>query len=651
MSILETPRILFRGNMAWDPIVTNNNPPAYDEDTAQTVYPDVPTIKAKVAAFRQEAIDDVNPNANPPNGPSRVWNPHGTHRSIFYDETAPDASAPQSQIVDSCISGVDIGGGPSVKDPFVGSPARFNGMLVDLEPYGSYTSQLFFDSMSFGIDGGCRIFAPRNSRVTDRYINLGRTPVYYIAGFASVIWQTSFHKDEGLIVDPHDSAALKKLEAALKEKDVLGLTVRWTVYRTVYYDTPELATNVPLQTTVAEELMAKLNGGGFQPNPARSKLVGAIGLWRRGEPAHEPGDRALLATTWPTQKPADPPCVATAFARLGEKSITLDLGNSMPETGLDLTKQDWGYLSVRAVDPKDPKRVVTKLGGLSYHAYCREAYEAGSGIVTLPISADNAKAAAKANIQVVDETTGIVLLDEAPLRAIPLIPNLYLDAGQTATGQLQLYDRGAPAGAGILVTVCQMSADGNSIKDQTQTMSRAGGIAEFPIKVDKNKGAIEAFVPVPGPNPVLPTEGLNTMLNTYMYVRILPADTGIGKLRATWDNFYAHVLANWKAMAPCMDNWLDLDDETQVRAYAPVIKRLTDPAAFEDYRFMPVTRDMSAGARRLLYNFLDGVEVAEEEKAAAGFAMAAPAEAEAPAAAEAPEPEPTGLAAISRSMR
>ena len=651
MSILETPRILFRGNMAWDPIVTNNNEPAYNEDRAETVYPDAPTIQAKVAAFRQQAIDDVNPNANPPNGPSRVWNPHGTHRSIFYDETAPDTSAPQSQIVDSCISGVDTGKGPDAGDPFVGSPARFNGMLVDLEPYGSYTSQLFFDSMSFGIDGGCRIFAPRNSRVTDRYINLGRTPVYYIAGFASVIWQTSFHKDEGLIVDPYDSPALKKLEAALKEKDVLGLTVRWTVYRTVYYDTPELATDVSLQTTVAEELMAKLNGGGFQPNPARSKLVGAIGLWRRGEPAHEPGDRALLATQWPPARPAVPPCVGTAFARLAEKSITLDLGNSMPETGLDLTKQDWGELAVRAVDPKNPKRVVAKLGGLSYHAYCREAYEADSGIVTIPISAADAKIAAKANIQVVQVSTGTVLLDEAPLRAIPLIPNLYLDAGQEATAQLQLYERGAVAGAGIPVTLCVMSADGGSIKAQTQIKSGAGGIAEFQIQIDE--GTIEAFVPVPGPNPALPTQGLNTMLNTYMYVRILPADAGIGKLKPTWDNVYAHVLANWKAMAPCMDNWLDLDDETKVRAYAPVIKRLTDPAAFEDYRFMPVTRDMSPGARRLLYNFLDGVEVAEEPQAKAGLAMAAEAEAEAPAEAAAPEPapEPTGLAAISRSMR
>ena len=42
---------------------------------------------------------------------------------------------------------------------FVGVPAQFTGMLVDVEPYGGTSSQLFFDSMSFGIDGGCRIAA------------------------------------------------------------------------------------------------------------------------------------------------------------------------------------------------------------------------------------------------------------------------------------------------------------------------------------------------------------------------------------------------------------------------------------------------------------------------------------------------------------
>ena len=31
----------------------------------------------------------------------------------------------------------------------IGAPVTFTGMLVDAEPYGSYSSQLFFDKMSF----------------------------------------------------------------------------------------------------------------------------------------------------------------------------------------------------------------------------------------------------------------------------------------------------------------------------------------------------------------------------------------------------------------------------------------------------------------------------------------------------------------------
>ncbi len=41
-------------------------------------------------------------------------------------------------------------------------------------------------------------------------------------------------------------------------------------------------------------------------------------------------------------------------------------------------------------------------------------------------------------------------------------------------------------------------------------------------------------------------------------------------------------------------------------AYAHILKALTDLSAFEDYRFMPVTRDMSQGMRTLLYKYLDG---------------------------------------------
>ena len=121
-------------------------------------------------------------------------------------------------------------------------------MLVDLEPYGSYSSQLFFDTMSFGIDGGCRIFAPRSSRVTDRYINLGRNPVYYIAGFASVIWQTSFAKADGLI----DRRLRFGRAAAARAGARRGRTCSASPCAgpstgPIYYDTPALATDTALQ--------------------------------------------------------------------------------------------------------------------------------------------------------------------------------------------------------------------------------------------------------------------------------------------------------------------------------------------------------------------------------------------------------------------
>jgi hypothetical protein len=62
-----------------------------------------------------------------------------------------------------------------------------------------------------------------------------------------------------------------------------------------------------------------------------------------------------------------------------------------------------------------------------------------------------------------------------------------------------------------------------------------------------------------------------------------------------------------------MDNWLNLNDPNQVKAYAPIIKRLTDPANFEHYRYTPITRDLSPGQRTLLYKFLDGPDVAANQ--------------------------------------
>lgn len=572
MSVLETPRIYFRGQISWDPIVTNNYPKFYDENDAETVFPHVAD---KVAAFRAEAIAAVQSGGN--------WNPHGTHRSTSFDME---------------ISGVDLGAGLVRDDPFIGSPVNLTGMLVDLEPFGAYTSQLFFDTAGFGIDGGYRIVAPRKTRFTARYINFFRNTEGAIAGIGSVVWQTSFPKTDalrGLRIDAFDSPALHALREALESDDVLGLTVQFNAYRTIYYDTP--VTGNGQFGPESGLLVSKLEGGGFQPNPARSMVVGVIGLWRAGEPGHEPGDRVLV--TGPAASP-QAPTIVTAHARLTGDAITLDLSNSVSETGLDLEKYDFGELTVVAVEPGTGDQI--PLAALTYSQYNRDAYLATSGIVTLPVAPAAAAAARSAELQLHDSAGG-VLLAETALRAIPLVPNLYLDEGDTFTTQYQVYDRGVPAGAGIPVTLFIMPVGCTAIIT-IQLETADDGTVSFPVT--GTTGSIIAFVPLPGRNPSPPAAGaINPQVHTYMYIRTLPADRAVAQLAPTWDHVYSQVLANWHAMAPCMDNWLDLGNEAQVRSFGPLLKRLTGPDAFEHFRYMPVTRDMTPGQRTLLYRFLD----------------------------------------------
>ncbi|HEX8380558.1 MAG TPA: hypothetical protein VF619_08430 [Allosphingosinicella sp.] len=587
MSILDTPRLYFTGQMVWDPIVTNNygpdptqQPPFvgfYDEDACVPLPPSDP-----VADFRQRAIDFVDP-AN--------WNPHGTHRSNFLAE----------------ISGVDTGGGLDRSDPVVGSPADFLGMLVDAEPYGTFSSQLFFDSMQFGINGGCRISCPRSFRVMSRYVYFNRNSYNTVkAGVASVIWQTSFPKEAGLRLDAQNSPALQALAAAMESDDVLGLTVRWNTYRTIYYDDPSIRTNSGGQLSIdAQALIEKLNvPNSFQPNPARSLMVGVVGLWRKGEPACEPGDRALLA-----QGPPFNQTVGTAFARVTGGALVLDLGNSIREVDANVSKEPLGTLSVCAMSA-DGASVVQVLGTLSYPEYSRVSYEDTSGLITLPLSPSQACIAGSAPLQLRSGST--VYLAEPVVQpagrllraAVMTQQNIYMDEGDAPVPVgVQVLDTGSVTNSGIQVNRYSFDDSSGAVAPVDSAETDSNGIAWFDVAAASG-GAVDCYLFTVGAQAAEPAT-LDPQIYPYIYVRTLPADSDIGAMEPTWENVFNNVLAKWNAMAPCMDNWLWLDDPAQVHAYGGILRKLTAPAAFEAYRYMPVVRDMTQGERTLLYAFLD----------------------------------------------
>ncbi|MFZ6779797.1 hypothetical protein ACO0LD_23440 [Undibacterium sp. Ji83W] len=620
MSILQTPRIHFKGQISWDPIVTNNYANFYNEDNAQTALTPTETMQQ----FRESAIESVKS----PGGGN--WNPHGTHRVQFFNTS---------------VSSVDLGKGPVTTDKLCGAPAKLSAMLVDLEPYGACTSQLFFDGISFGIDGGCRIAAPCKQRFTARYINFQRNAEGIIAGVASVNWQTSFPK-QGLHIDAHKSAALAALQLALQDSDAQGLVVSFNAYCTVYFDDPGLATADDAATDAQFQLLRdKLIKGGFQPNPARSQVVGTIGVWRKDEPMHEPGDRALLPVNGAKT------FVAAAQARQGKGIMSVDLSNSVSETGMDLKKEDLGTLQLFLTGKKDA------IASINYDKYDRAAYEAGAGIVTFDISKTNPADIEKGQLELHSSKYGL-LLQESVLRLIPQTPNMYLDQGPAGNVKFQLYARGKPLHQVSDVTLFQLyvRARGAPVKkDPAPKNLKTDAQGVLNVSADASVGNVYAYVPVPGKNAPALTQGLDTQTNTYAYVRVLPADTAIAAMAPSWANVYKYVLINWNAMAPCMDNWLDLANPAQVHQYANILRRLTAPAAFETYLFMPVTRDMTAGQRSLLYKFLDKPLTALTAAEQADLAEKAPAMAfkavQKPEAADTEEVVLPHFTQLSRSLR
>ncbi len=571
MSVLDAPRVYFRGQMTWDPMVTNNFDVLYDLDTGK------PKLGNGTAADYREQARQTIVQGN--------WNVHGTHRSTFVETT---------------VTGVDLGAGREVDDPLVGVPVSFTGMLVDLDPYGATSSQLFFDQLSCGIDGGCQVRAIRNGPVVARRINFARNSGYrVIAGVASVVWQASFVAGDRLAIRPHGSPVLEALAGLVEAGDAKGVTVRFNAYRTAYYGTDS---PTPQQ---AEELAAQIAAGGFHPNPARSVIVGVIGPWLDGEPPAVPADRVLARAT---RSP-----VSTAFAKVGDGRLSIDLANSVPETGFDLEKTDLGTLSVVS---RTTGGDVT-MGTLPFESYDTAAYDAASGIVDLPLDGTGMAAARAGNLEV-RGPDGTVLLREQPLTVCADQANLYLEEGEGAAVRLRVFERGERPSSPVSVMLVELG--GPALPPSVET--DAAGQVTVPINGSSPGSWTWVLVPWLGQAPAPPTR-LVTEQNEYFTLRVTPADADIAALDPTWQNVYEKVLRDWDALAPAMDNWLRLGDEEQCRAYAPLIRELTSRARFDDFRYMPVTRDLSRGQRTLLHRWCEAVTAGTTPEA--GVPQAAPA--------------------------
>lgn len=520
MSVLSFPRIYFKGMMEWDPCTFNNNDflemPTYDGVNAALNWPFLAgygiTPQNFVSTLRPWAIGLLPDCVDQPGG-DRVpaeWNMFGTHSVSFVESPKANVS---TVITGGALSPTD----PVTQDALIGGPVTIlgdsypgsgqppgPGRLVDTNPASYWSSQIYFQHLSFGGDK-CRIHGPRSARMHSRWLNLGRiytgdSRLTQPAASVACCFQAAIPYADVQWPAPGTSTLADKLNSAASQSPALGIMVRFTAYVNVYFKNGVL-NDIPVTPNDYKDLAAALaaawnefNSTGksdlFFSNPCYSNIVGTLGVWDSGEVETAPVGRFLAANAvlTPIASVSAPPSPSPAPMALGKQAapmassasappppppvglgpvvvnvdygnqlISLDLGSAIPETGTpgiwpsDLTKANFGPLTFGVMNGTQ----FTPIAQIDYTQYSQGPYEASAGIVDIPFSStipgpaqtqtllqDPSNSLA---VQVEQSGTATTALLEEQYSAQTDRRGIYLDQNETTSFELTVYNFGVPS--------------------------------------------------------------------------------------------------------------------------------------------------------------------------------------------------------------
>lgn len=581
MSVLSFPRMYLAGEIGWDPVVSNNDPADYDVDAATVVADADETVAAARSRFVDEPGD---------------WNYHGTHRVQLRDVTVVGGAlgaGAEAQPDDSLLAG----GGTAVE---------LNGKLVDIDPAG-ILSQVFFDECTVGLAGRPLLRAAPMRRMSSRWVYFARnqTPTQppevrnSTAFRAAATWQAVFPTVDVELQRASESPLLQAFDDGLRAPGVRGLMLRLCTYRTQYYRDLGLD---GLDPTSARQRLADLHRGGqVVSNPAISLLVGSVGLWRDGDAEVRPGGRLLrTAPPPPGRQPAFGPAVAEFDRAAGLLSV--DLSPTVPEDTPEGRKKDVGALEVRV---RAADGTSTPLSTLDYARYDRDAYTASAGIVDIPVEDSLADVVENGDLEIVPATGPP--LTEVALRAWSEDANAYLDQSDPAKDiVVRVHERGRVPAGEMRVQVSVRGPDGPLVVP----LDVAAGTGSVSLSVSPGTAGVRHLIYQPhrateaAPAPA----SLNPGSSDLTTIRTLPHDDEwaaeiLAAGRVGWDVVHRDILRSYEIVTPRMSNIIDFSDPDAVRTFARRFLEVTDPALFESARYMPVTRDLSAGKLRVLRAF------------------------------------------------
>lgn len=332
MSVLSFPRIYFNGYMGWDPATGNNNDYQTIND-AQNASLDWDYLSSFgvtgplgptgpvggtgpfTSDFRNWVIGG-EPDPCPPQNPKPPtpdtssdcqnpptfdichtgsrWNYYGGNGCWFVDYPAGGKQ--------TLTTGGDLAFGQSVtNDPIIGKPVVIKGntfggrasnaRLVDIDPYCPWSSQIIFNNVKVGDDESF-ISGQQYLRMHSRLFFLPRDLDYMIAGIMGVVFQTTFPLEK-LNYQIGGSQLLQTLVNAMQQQGAQGLMMRFAAFSTLYYQNG-VFNDFEQRPKTADEVESLYRKGVVFSNPAYSTVVGAFGLWNKGELSTAPGGHLLV---------------------------------------------------------------------------------------------------------------------------------------------------------------------------------------------------------------------------------------------------------------------------------------------------------------------------------------------------------------------
>jgi len=501
-------------------------------------------------------------------GPGRLragWNYYGDNRCSF---------------VDVSVTAVEPRGGPTTvsaqSDPLVGAQVRLGpAVMVDLDPKGFANTQIVADSLEVHREGGLR-FRGRPGRFHARWLNLSRN--LSVQGFAgaSAVFHASIPNSE-LHWDVVDTPALQSFRGDVERG--AGVTVRFCLYL--------------LSPGLGDEALAeRYRSGDPVANPAVGRVVGTLGVWQPGELASVAMGRLLVASG-STLGGKLPVALGPAVAGVDEDAhcVTLDLVSTFPEVDGAGGKVPLGEAVLRA-------RNGTGTPDVGPVPYDQTTYEQTAGIVEVPLDPALGPVVAAGELVLVTERGG-EMLAEAPVMAESDDRCVYLQQGEPATVRFAALARGAPLVEPVRFLVTdEPGTDARRPVVELPETIEVGGRADGVLALRAaNPGCtVVRLARSPG------ARRLDPARDPYVSVRVLPTDDygHLGDDELTFPLVYQEVLRYYHLLHPAMGQVLDLSDEQVVTAAAETLLRRTEPGDWQRTRYMPRTRDLSAGKRRLL---------------------------------------------------